>query len=274
MSRAQHVLVEQKPLKGWREWVYRSTVTLAISIVRVFMFMRVSGTENLPRSGPVLVVSNHPSYLDPPTLVGISIYWGGRELSIMAWDKLFHIPFVAFFTRVYKAYPVDRENPGRGPYMTLLGILKKGGVAGVFPEGSRSHQRTMGPWKPGALRAAFATQATILPVSFLTVGEFWPRGHWRPRLFRKHLIQIHKPIPFAEYGKDIPDGPAGRAAQEILAESLRNTINGPVIERDQALRAHFEAASQRADPLRGREPPAERLQAEARERRVFRILGW
>lgn len=273
MARHQHVLVEQKPPSGWRGWVYRWAVKLAIAIGRVFLFFRCTGYENIPPAGPVLVVANHPSYLDPPTLVATSIYFARRDLSIMAWDKLFRIPFVAFFTRTYKAYPVDRDNPGRGPYVTLLDILKKGGVAGVFPEGSRSNQRLMGPWKPGALRAAFTTEATILPVTFVTVGEFWPKRMWRPQLFRDHHIVIHRAIPFSEYGAGVGDGPAGRAAQDQLAEKLQQIINQPIINRQQAHQARLAELARRGDPLRDRPLPAQ-SPAHKRERAAFRILGW
>lgn len=270
MAREHHVLVEQKPPSGWRGWVYRNTVKLAISIVRVFMFMRVHGAENIPRTGPVLVVANHPSYLDPPTLVGISIYYAGRDLSIMAWDKLFHIPVVSLFCRTYKAYPVDRSNPGRGPYVTLLDILHKGGVAGIFPEGSRSKQRLMGPWKPGALRAAFATKATILPVTFVTAGEFWPRGNWRPRLFQRHVVQIHRALPFHEYGANIPDGPAGRAGQEELAQKLQQTINQPLRDQERQHDKDMATALRKVDPMR----PVSVPPPPVRERRAFRMFGW
>lgn len=274
MARAPHVLIEQKPPTGWRGWVYRSMVIMSIAIVRVLLFMRVSGAENLVRRGPVLVVANHPSYLDPPTLVGVSIYWGGRDLSIMAYAKLFQIPFVAFFTRAYKAYPVDRDNPGRGPYVTLLDILRKGGVAGVFPEGSRSSQRLMGPWKPGALRAAFATEATIVPITFVTVGEFWPRKSWRPRLFHGHHAVVHRAIPFSEYGAGIPGGPEGRKAQEGLAERLQQVINGPLEAREKARQAALLAAARRTDPLRDRGPLPCDTPGGRRERPVFRFIGW
>lgn len=273
MARQPHVLVEQKPPTGWRGWVYYWAVNLAMAIGRVLLFFRCTGQENFPRSGPVLVVANHPSYLDPPTLVAIAIYHAGRDLSIMAWDKLFRIPFVAFFTRTYKAYPVDRDNPGRGPYVTLLDILKKGGVAGVFPEGSRSNQRLMGPWKPGALRAAFATEATILPITFVTVGEFWPKKIWRPQLFRPHNVVIHKAIPFSEYGAGVADGPAGRQAQEALAERLQQIINQPIVDQEEARLARLADLARRGDPLgdKSRRAPDPRA---ARERAAFRILGW
>src|SRR5690606_8657012 len=134
MAREDHVLVDQSRPTGWRGWVYRTQVHFAVAIARTLLFWRVTGAENIPREGPLLVVANHPSYLDPPTLVALMIYHADRDVSIMAWDKLFKVPLVSFFTRTYKAYPVNRDNPGRGPYVTLVKILQKGGAAGVFPE--------------------------------------------------------------------------------------------------------------------------------------------
>jgi 1-acyl-sn-glycerol-3-phosphate acyltransferase len=273
MPRSEHVLVEQKPPKGLRGWIYRTAVNLAMGIGRLFLFFECTGQENFPRTGPVLVVANHPSYLDPPTLVAISIYYAKRDLSIMAWDKLFRIPVVSFFTRTYKAYPVDRDNPGRGPYVTLVDILKKGGVAGVFPEGSRSAQRLMGPWKPGALRAAFGTEATILPITLVTTGEFWPKKNWRPQWFRRHRVVVHKPIPFSEYSAGIADGPSGRQAQEALAVRIQQAINAPIEAYEAEKQARVHEYSRKQDPLRQRPLPAQ-TPAHKRERAAFRILGW
>jgi 1-acyl-sn-glycerol-3-phosphate acyltransferase len=247
MPREDYVLVDQTRPTGWRGWVYRTAVHFAAAVGRLLLFWKVEGTENIPREGGTLIVANHPSYLEPPSLVCIMIYFADRDVSIMAWHKLFHIPVVSFFTKTYKAYPVNRENPGRGPYQTLLHILKDGGAAGVFPEGSRSEGRLMGGWKPGALRAAFATKATILPITFVTAGEFWPRTSWRPRFFRKHHIKIHKPQTYAEYTSDMPEGVNAKDWQETVSERIRNIINAPIIERMAEGAAKIEAAQ--FDPL-------------------------
>jgi 1-acyl-sn-glycerol-3-phosphate acyltransferase len=230
-ERESNVLVDQTRPTGWRGWIYRTAVNLAAAIGRVCLFWKVEGTENIPRDGGLLVVANHPSFLEPPSLVCVMIYFADRDVSIMAWHKLFKIPVVRFFTRTYKAYPVNRENPGRGPYQTLLHILKQGGAAGVFPEGSRSEHRLMGPWKPGALRAAFAAKATILPISFVTAGEFWPRSRWRPQFFRKHHIVIHPALAYADYMAEKPEETRDKDYQEVVAERIRGIINAPIITR-------------------------------------------
>jgi 1-acyl-sn-glycerol-3-phosphate acyltransferase len=270
MSREDYVLVDQTRPTGWRGWIYHTAVHLAAAMGRVLFFWKVEGAENIPRDGGLLVVANHPSFLEPPSLVCIMIYFADRDVSIMAWHKLFHIPVVRFFTRTYKAYPVNRENPGRGPYHTLLHILKSGAAAGVFPEGSRSTERLMGPWKPGALRAAFATKATILPITFVTAGEFWPRSSWRPRFFRKHHIKVHAPLTYEQYTADMPEGMRDKEWQEVVADRIRETINGPIRERMAEAERNIEQHVIEADPLSQAEqsPIAEReaRYAEARAR--------
>jgi 1-acyl-sn-glycerol-3-phosphate acyltransferase len=257
VARSEHILVDQTRPFGWRGWVYTTAVNFALALGRCLLHVKVEGAQHIPRTGPVLVVANHPSYLDPPTLVALTIYYARRDLSIMAWDKLFEMPFVRFFTRTYKAYPVDRANPGRRPYLTLLHILRQGGMAGVFPEGSRSRQRLMGPWKPGALRAAFATRATLLPITFVTAGEFWPRDRMAPRLFRQHHIVIHPPLPYDEYGTD-RDG-RDRAYQEELANRLREIINAPLLKVAEARALREQELLRASDPLASRpDPIAER----------------
>lgn len=236
--------------KGWRGWIYYRAVNFAAGLARVLFFWKPEGVENIPKEGGTLVVANHPSYLEPPSLVCIMIYFANRDVSIMAWHKLFKMSVVSFFAKTYKAYPVNRERPGRGPYVTLMNILKQGGAAGVFPEGSRSEGRLMGAWKPGALRAAFATKATILPVSFVTVGEFWARGSWRPRLFRKHHIKVHMPMTFDEYMSDKPDGMRVKDYQEQVADRIRKIINEPIEARIADHERHIETKIHDGDPYR------------------------
>jgi 1-acyl-sn-glycerol-3-phosphate acyltransferase len=263
------MLVRQSKPGGWRGWIYSTAVHFAVAMARTLLFWRLEGTQNIPRTGPLLVVANHPSYLDPPSLVALMIYYAGRDVSIMAWDKLFRVPLVGFFAATYKAYPVNRENPGRGPYATLLKILHDGGAAGVFPEGSRSEGPLMGGWKPGALRAAFATKATILPITFVTVGEFWPKTRWRPRIFRQHRIVVHKPLTHEEY--KAPDGVRDKDYQEQAAGRIREIINGPILKRQQDWEQHMREKLRQGETLRDKPDAIElRKQRHADARRKLR----
>lgn len=215
---------------GFWGWAYSIWPRVANSLWKALWFWDVRGVENLPKEGGVLIIANHPSFIDPPSLVAMVNFFVDRNLSIMAHSGLFKVPIVAFFCRKYKAYPVNRKNPGRGPYVTLSNILKDGGMAGVFPEGSRSETELMGEWKAGALRAALAQKATILPVSNITASQIWPRTQRFPRIFRKLVIVVHKPIPYDEYIKDMPEGMRPKDYQETLAAKIRDQINQPIID--------------------------------------------
>ncbi|MBP9890389.1 MAG: 1-acyl-sn-glycerol-3-phosphate acyltransferase [Planctomycetes bacterium] len=242
----ERMLVDLTPLKGWRGFLYHGAVQVAAGIWRIMFLWKLTGVSNIPRQGSLIVISNHPSYLDPPSLVGLMIQFAGRDLSIMAWDKLFRVPLVSFWVKAYKAFPVDRSNPGRGPYQTLLRILQQGGAAGVFPEGSRSHGQLMGEWKPGALRAAFATKSTILPVTMVTTGEFWPRHAWRPRFFRRQEIVVHKPLTYEQYMADKPPEMHEKQWQDEMEKRVRAIINEPIVRRiDEFSRRKLELIEQR-----------------------------
>lgn len=200
--------------------------------VRILLHVRVEGLENIPRNGPVLLVSNHPSYLEPILLVDISQIFVQRPLAFMAWDRLFKIPVVGGVIRSFGAYPVDMDNPGRKPYETLLTVLREGGMAGVFPEGGRSTGDLMDEWKPGALRAALSTDPVIVPVSVIGARGIWHRNAVFPRLFRRVTLRFHPGRKLMDMGAGpTPSGSAKDWLKAIEAQ-LRDEINAPMIEAE------------------------------------------
>lgn len=96
--------------------------------------MRVYGSENVPKTGPLIVASNHVSYFDPPVLGTAS----PRRLSYMAKEELFHIPVLGAAIRAVGAYPVDRAGSATAAIKRSVEVLRAGGVIGIFPEGGRN----------------------------------------------------------------------------------------------------------------------------------------
>ncbi|HXW76062.1 MAG TPA: lysophospholipid acyltransferase family protein, partial [Candidatus Eremiobacteraceae bacterium] len=95
---------------------------------------QVSGVENVPASGGLVVAANHRSYLDPP-LLGT---WFPRTVHFMAKRELFSIPVLGYLISRVHAFPVDREHADLRAFRQALRILKDGGVVGIFPEGTRN----------------------------------------------------------------------------------------------------------------------------------------
>lgn len=122
--------------------------------------MRVHGGENVPKDGPVIVASNHVSYLDPPVLGTAS----PRRLSYMAKQELFAIPILGPLISAVGAYPVDREGSATSAIKRSVEVLRKGGAIGIFPEGTRN-LTGQNEARGGVALLASLAKAPVVPAS-------------------------------------------------------------------------------------------------------------
>jgi 1-acyl-sn-glycerol-3-phosphate acyltransferase len=141
------------------------------AISQVWFRYRFSGKGSVPQRGPVLLVSNHQSHLDP-VLVGIAC---PRQLKYLARQGLFFWPF-SLWIRSLGAVPIDRERGSIGGIRTTLDLLKKGNAVVVFPEGSRTPDGKLHPLLPGFCLLARRSGATIVPLAIEGAFDALPRG--------------------------------------------------------------------------------------------------
>ena len=177
----------------WSSWiapvVYRiSKFLLRVIFTAVFGF-RVEGRGYEPAAGPVIVVSNHLSDLDP-LVVGAALR---RPVAFMAKHELFEIPGVRWWITACGAFPVKRGEPDRRALRTALGILQRGGALVMFPEGTRGRDRTLREPEPGAALLAQRTGAALLPVAVLGTDIVLPRDAHRLRRARI-MVRIGPPL--------------------------------------------------------------------------------
>ncbi len=130
-------------------------------LLRLFTRFHVEGLENVPKSGPVLLVSNHLNLIDPPVLGALL----PRRITFMAKEELFRVPIVGWVVRWYGAFAVRRGQPDREALRRATAVLNGGGVVGMFPEGTRSKTGKMNKGYSGAALVAVLAKATILPVA-------------------------------------------------------------------------------------------------------------
>ena len=142
---------------------------------------QVEGRENVPQDGPLIVVSNHLSNLDPPILAA-SI---PRRLYFMAKRGIFHDPVVSSFLKAWGAFPLNRDGADISAIRWSLQTLERGGGLAIFPEGTRSPKGIKNPISGVALIAR-KSGAPILPVGITgteSVGPPWqiafPRGEFK-----------------------------------------------------------------------------------------------
>jgi 1-acyl-sn-glycerol-3-phosphate acyltransferase len=130
--------------------------TLAGSLAR----LEVIGLEHVPREGPLIVVSNHTHFLDPP-LVGATL---PRKVLFMAKQELFDAPLLGWIVRHYDAFPVRRGEADRQALRDAQRALDLGLAIGMFPEGTRSRDGVMREAFAGAAMIALRGRAPIVPV--------------------------------------------------------------------------------------------------------------
>lgn len=153
--------------------------------------MRILGEENLITEGPVLVASNHESFLDPP-LIG-NLY--KDEMYYLARKTLFTGCTRWVYTK-WNAIPVDQDRPDMGSLKTIIRKLKEGERVLVFPEGERTLDGKLGQAAPGIGLVAVKSGAVIQPVRISGARDALPRGSGRIR-FARITVSIGKPIRLA-----------------------------------------------------------------------------
>ena len=160
-------------------WIYWFHWLIAGSAFRSLFGMRIIGRENLVTEGPVLIASNHQSFLDPP-LVG-NLY--NTEMVFLARKTL----FVGYFKWLYprlNAIPVDQDRPDMTSLKTIIRKLKEGHRVLVFPEGARTLDGEIGEAAPGIGLIAVKSGAVIQPVRISGAREALPRGSARVKFAR------------------------------------------------------------------------------------------
>ncbi len=150
---------------------------LAFPIFRFLFRGQIKGISNVPKSGGVLVVSNHGSHLDPPIL-GHAL---GRPVAFMAKAELFRVPILSFIISACGAYPVKRGAGDREALRTASNRLIEGWATGVFLDGTRQENGRVNDPKAGAALLAARTGCPILPVAIINSHRAFPKGSLLPR---------------------------------------------------------------------------------------------
>lgn len=174
------------------KWIYWFGWMIFGSAFRGLFGMRVVGREHLITEGPVLVASNHQSYLDPP-LIG-NLYQD--EMVYLARKTLFN-SFTRWVYKHWNAIPVDQDRPDMASLKIIIRKLREGNRVLIFPEGARTHNGDIGEAAPGIGLIAVKSGAVIQPVRIRGAREALPRGSARIR-FARISVHVGPPIRLSD----------------------------------------------------------------------------
>jgi 1-acyl-sn-glycerol-3-phosphate acyltransferase len=158
---------------------------------RLFFRFRVVHRERMINHGPVILASNHESYLDPPLVGSVA----DRAIFFLARKDLQDGWFFGWLLPKLNVIPVDQEGGDRSALKALIRILKAGEGTLVFPEGERTLDGRLRPALPGLGFVIAKTLAPVVPMRIFGARAAWPRGG-KPVLFRPITVVVGEPIHF------------------------------------------------------------------------------
>ena len=168
---------------------------LAKASLSLLSDFRIEGEENLPASGPLLVIANHFSFIDPVALLSSLPY----SIEFVGGAGFPHAPkLVQFIPQLWGYYPVFRGTGSRYALRAAEEILNQNGVLGIMPEGG-SWAEVLRPARPGAAYLASQTGAKVLPLGIYGLNSIFPiqLGKRLPT-----VVKIGKPVgPFTTTGR-------------------------------------------------------------------------
>ena len=193
---------------------YRVGVSAVLWIVRVVgVRTRVEGLENIP-DGTCLFAANHASNIDPPVLVGAI----PRRIAILAKKSLFAIPIMGTAFRMAHFIPVDRGSPESAMASLDLaaGYMKEGTSYLIYPEGTRSADGRLLPFKRGAFMLAIKAGVPVVPIACIGAQRILPKKSLWIRS-GEVVVRFCPPIDSAGYTLAKRGELAARVHDEIAA---------------------------------------------------------
>ncbi|MFD3523974.1 lysophospholipid acyltransferase family protein [Streptomyces sp. NPDC058653] len=170
-------------------------------LLRLLFRPRIEGLENIPAEGAAILAGNHLSFSDHFLMPAII----RRRITFLAKAEYFTGPGVkgrltASFFRGVGQIPVDRsgKEAGQAAIREGLGVLRKGELLGIYPEGTRSHDGRLYKGKVGVAVMAIKGQVPVVPCAMVGTFEIQPPGQKIPSI-KRVTIRFGEPLDFSRY---------------------------------------------------------------------------
>ena len=154
------------------------------------------GREQLDPNQTYIFMANHVSNIDPPVFVPLI----GRRVFILVKKELFRIPILGYAMRKAQFIAVDRKNRESAveSVRKAVEVLKSGLSMMAYPEGTRSRDGKLLPFKKGPFHLAMDSGIPVVPVTIIGAHEVWPKGYLRVSPGTLTII-FHPPMSPTDY---------------------------------------------------------------------------
>jgi len=172
--------------------LYRSAMWIALAGVRIAgVRWSVRGNEQLDLSQNYIFMSNHVSNLDPPLLIPLLPH----RVTIMVKKELFRLPILGRAMRMADCVPIDRHNreAAIASVREAEEIIRRGHHMVVYPEGTRSRDGKLLPFKKGPFYMAMETGVPIVPITLLGTETLLPKGKFFVKPGEVEVV-FHPPV--------------------------------------------------------------------------------
>jgi 1-acyl-sn-glycerol-3-phosphate acyltransferase len=201
---------------GNMDTFYHVGVYWALLLIRPLgIRTRIEGVENIP-PGPCVFASNHASNSDPPVILKAI----PRRIGVLIKKSVFSVPFMGKAFRMARFVPVDRDN--RGGAMNSIhvaaGYMKEGLSFLMFPEGTRSKDGRLLPFKRAGFVLAIEAGVPVVPIACSGAQHILPKGSVRLRA-GEIVVRFCPPINAAAYSMD-RRGELAADVHDVIAANL------------------------------------------------------
>lgn len=198
-----------------RTWFFHPGAIMTSWLLWLLGPARIEGLEHVPATGGFLVVANHCSNLDPPTLGWAVGHRTGRIIHFMAKQEMASWPLIGWLARQSGVFFVRRGAGDRGAQRLALEMLATGSSLGLFPEGTRSPDGRLGEGRAGAALLAIRTGVQVLPVGIAGTHAIFPgRSRWPHR--SEVTIRIGAPFRLATQADGLDRAALKSGTEQIM----------------------------------------------------------
>ena len=177
----------------------------------------VDGLNRVPASGPVLLTSNHISWVDPVLLACWLTPATGRPMAWMGKAEAMRWPLIGWFLRGNGVFGVRRGGADLEAFRLAERVLGEGRILGIYPEGTRSRDGILRPFRDGAALLALRSGAPVLPVAVTGTDGLWRKGSLIPRRVPRVTLTIGEPV-------GIPRGEGSRPELSAVSGAIHDAV--------------------------------------------------